>query len=97
MEPIKQEKNSYLFGICQWITQQPEYKEREVTDSHSLFYHTAPLCFAEFIYRYTTELRAENTRLKEALGSIVFQLKLGHGISFKVLNEAEELLNPKPL
>jgi regulator of replication initiation timing len=42
-------------------------------------------------------LRAENTRLREALGSIVFQLKLGHGISFKVLNEAEELLNPKPL
>ena len=43
---------SHLVGICQWITQQDEYKSIPVTDVSSIFYHTSPLTFAKLIYKY---------------------------------------------
>lgn len=48
-------EQSYLFGICNWITQQPEYKDLPVTDPKSIFYHIAPMQYAKLIYRYAAD------------------------------------------
>lgn len=46
---------SYLLGICTWLSRQPEYTDIPVIDPHSLFYHTAPVQYARFIYRFHIE------------------------------------------
>ena len=48
-------EKSLLVGICNWITKQPEYRTREITDPESLFYHVAPVKYAEFIMRFVRE------------------------------------------
>lgn len=48
-------EKSLLVGICNWITKQPEYRKREITDPESLFYHVAPVKYAEFIMRFVRE------------------------------------------
>jgi hypothetical protein len=42
-------------SIYAWIKEQPEYKNLPVTNSNSLFYHTAPATFAMFILRFIKE------------------------------------------
>ena len=49
------DEKSYLFGICQWLKDQPEGKEFDASDERSIFYHTPMLTYAKLIYRYYEE------------------------------------------
>jgi hypothetical protein len=50
---------SLLLGICEWITRQPEYKDRDVTDEGSLFYYVAPIEYAKLILRFVRENKSD--------------------------------------
>jgi hypothetical protein len=48
-------EKSYALGICNWLKKQPEFAERDICKEESIFYHVAPLKYAELILRFVRE------------------------------------------
>lgn len=49
------EEKNQLLGVVEWLKQQPEMKNLLITDPESIFYHVAPLKYAELIARYLSQ------------------------------------------
>lgn len=48
-------EKAHLFGVMEWLKQQPEMKNFPTTSPESIFYHIAPLKYVELICRYITQ------------------------------------------
>jgi hypothetical protein len=82
------DKKSYLFGICQWLKNQPEANEFEKTDERSIFYHTSEIQFAEMILRFILD-----TRNSDILNCKLLDLnKLESNLDGALNNETKESL-----
>jgi hypothetical protein len=54
-------EKSLLVGICNWITKQPEYKKKEITDPESIFHYVSVAKYGELIMRFVLE-EIENSK-----------------------------------
>ena len=50
---------SYLFGICNWLMQQPEHKEFSKEDERSIFYNVSEMQYAALILRFIQNHKLE--------------------------------------
>ena len=53
------DEKSILFGICMWLKTTDEYKNIEITNDESIFYHTSLLTYAKMIFKYQQSFQKE--------------------------------------
>jgi len=48
-------EKSELFAICCWIKETEEYKNHDITDENSIFYHVPVITYARLIQKFNKE------------------------------------------